>query len=399
MIRLKKETLVCLFLLLLLAPFVYADCAEDKTACFEKCNQECNQKKYDYCRKYEYSGCALDVMCDCNKCEFYDSKWCPNEGYMGCAAGPISKYETCIKNCQSDFEQGKDTSNCRNDCNTELNSGLQVCKNAQCQTSCTAQGYEKGEWAPYTSTGGYDSCNCLGEKTTVTEKSETTASAPRKKVGFVKAIMNKKGVRVWRDNKWFLAGVNTPLFPGDRIRTGPDSKVKYILLQPDGTQDIIDIRPNSLFEVPDTYATDKEKTLYETFGSIVATISRRISGEKPNFYVKTPGVVLGIRGTEFFLSYDNVTKESFVMVKEGEVEVEGTTTSLVKSGEQVRAVEGVIGNTEKMDYARWDEITEEEWDEEVSERSYSVIIISILVLVAVAVGYFAYRKFFKKTTI
>jgi hypothetical protein len=162
-------------LLLLFIPFVVADYVEDKTACYEECDKLCGKKKYDYCRTYEYSGCALDVFCDCNKCDFlYDPKWSPAEGYDACAAGPIGNYETCINSCQSDRESGNDVSTCWNDCNNELNEGLFPCKDKQCATSCTAQGYEEGKWAYYTSSGGYDTCSCEGVKSTSTPSTTHT---------------------------------------------------------------------------------------------------------------------------------------------------------------------------------------------------------------------------------
>jgi hypothetical protein len=176
---LKREGIIIAFLvfssLLLLNPFVVADFTEDKAVCYEECDKACGQKKYDYCRKYEYSGCALDVFCDCNKCDFlYDSKWSPEDGYDACAAGPIGKYETCITTCQSDRESGNDVSTCWNDCNAELNDGLLPCKDEQCATYCITQGYENGKWTYYTSSGGYDTCSCEGVKST-----STTSSTPQ----------------------------------------------------------------------------------------------------------------------------------------------------------------------------------------------------------------------------
>jgi|GEM_PF-5147716 len=449
---------IVILLFLLLFSNVYARCAEDKTACFEECDKACAQKKYDYCRTYEYSGCALDVFCDCNKCELLDSKWCPEKGYNSCAAGPISRYETCIQSCQMGREAGNDVSTCWKDCNDQLAKGLTPCKDAQCETSCTAQGYENGKWATYTPAGGYDSCECLGEQVAasepelfpgvadnaepsldVMENSEPQQfpdavkpkpdedpfkdywdyssaeqsilnklkylftseenTGRRGQVGFVKAIKDKDGVRVYRNGKWMGVGVHTPLFPEDRLRTGPNSKVNVVLLNTDGTQDILDIRSNSLFEPEGTRYEDHDDSIriVKFAGSMIATIKRRIQGNKPNFYVKTPTVTSGIRGTKFYLSYDTSTNVTSLMVSEGEVELAGATTAIVKAGEQIKAEKGVLGEIEDLDTAKWDELTKQDWDEEASEGLLSVPAVkALLVLIILAGTWIGYKKFSKQ---
>ncbi len=137
------------------------DCAGKAEECAETCGETCEEKKGEYCRKHEYSGCALDVFCWCNSCAIYDAKWCPDyAGFIGCAEGVKGKYKGCIENCQSKRESGGDVSTCWADCNKEFDSGIVECKQDPCEEFCASKGYDKGEWAKYTGEYGWDSCYC-----------------------------------------------------------------------------------------------------------------------------------------------------------------------------------------------------------------------------------------------
>ncbi len=138
-----------------------AQCTEMGEECAIACNKICEQTKGEYCEKYPYSGCALDVFCWCNVCSIYDTKWCPNyPDYLGCAEGAKGKYRSCIENCQSKRESGGDVSTCWQDCNKEFNDAIIECKQSPCQSFCENKGYDKGEWARYTQEYGWDSCYC-----------------------------------------------------------------------------------------------------------------------------------------------------------------------------------------------------------------------------------------------
>jgi hypothetical protein len=219
------------------------------------------------------------------------------------------------------------------------------------------------------------------------------------KAGFVKCVKNKQYIRLFKpkSGKWVRVGVHMGLYPGDRIRTGPDSKVKVIIFTPQGTQDVIDIRPNTLFEVPGVREIDmygKTPRILRVPKGIIKTIIRRIKGEKPSFYIKTPTVVLGVRGTEFIVGHDPDTMRDFVMVVEGEVEVtsqDNKTTLVVKPGEQLEAVDGVLGQIQQLDENRWSELTSDldDWDETDEDASTPTTLILLLaagLIPIVAVG-------------
>ncbi len=210
-------------------------------------------------------------------------------------------------------------------------------------------------------------------------------------------MKDKTGILIKRKGKFYRVGIETPLFPEDRIYVGPNSLTKLVLLNTDGTQDIIDIRPNSLFEIPGYRDENHDSRIraVKMIGSMVATIRRRIQGKKTTFYVKTPSVIAGIRGTQFYLSYDNSTHDSSLMVKEGRVELEGETTILVEAGKQVKAANGVFSEIEDIDTSKWDEVAAQDWDEIGSEGFLSIPAVKIGIVVLILVGVFIGYRFMK----
>jgi hypothetical protein len=140
------------------------DCLERGRACADDCNQKCEQAKGEYCKKYGYSGCALDVFCWCNVCGIYDTKWCPiYPEYLSCAEGAAGTYIGCIESCQAKREAGSDVSTCWADCNEVLNNEIIACKQGPCQEFCEDRGFSNGEWARYTQEFGWDSCYCTNQ--------------------------------------------------------------------------------------------------------------------------------------------------------------------------------------------------------------------------------------------
>lgn len=149
-----------------IVPEVTADeCLAVGEECAESCTKLCEDKKGEYCKEHDYSGCALDVFCWCNACVIYDGKWCPRyESFNSCAEGVKGKYRSCIEACQSKREAAQDVSTCWQDCNMEFEEGIIGCKQAPCQEFCTDKGFAKGEWVRYTQEYGWDSCYCSSDQ-------------------------------------------------------------------------------------------------------------------------------------------------------------------------------------------------------------------------------------------
>lgn len=156
-----KKILILALLILLTSQslaLTSEECVETGQQCAQDCEAICGQTKADYCEKFDYSGCALDVFCWCNACGIYDTKWCPQyPDYLSCAEGVKGTYRGCIENCQSKREGGQDVSTCWADCNEELNNKIIDCKQGPCQEFCTEKGFSNGEWAKYTQEYGWDS--------------------------------------------------------------------------------------------------------------------------------------------------------------------------------------------------------------------------------------------------
>jgi hypothetical protein len=454
------------------------DCADLGAECAEQCEQICGQERYDYCREFEYSGCALDVFCWCNVCGIYDAKWCPMTGFLGCASGAKGAYTSCVDGCNSKLRAGQDVSTCWADCNTEFDTAVQACKDALCPEFCQGEGFTTGSWARYTEDYGWDSCYCEGEVEEDFEnvafpteddsdadgipdrqdwcpydEGESTAngcpdgdldgvpdegdkcpneygtweyagckktgmdifaetpyafkdwvvwlftkqgSAGNKNRGFIKALKNKEGVRIFRPSikKWIRVGAGTQIFEEDRILTRSDSRVKVIIFDDfDNTQNVVDILPNTLFEAPSSYDRYKgERPIVHVIKGVIKTIKRRVSGDKPGFYVKTPTVCVGVRGTEFIVAHDPDTEKDTVMVIEGKVQVNGTTTMNLEPGQQVEAAGGVLSQAQLLDEARRDELTGEleDWDETAEEPEviFPFDILAVVLLVAAALFFF-----------
>lgn len=137
------------------------DCKPLADECVDSCNKICEQTKGEYCNKYNYSGCALDVFCWCNVCVIYDTKWCPYyPEFRGCAEGAKGKYRSCIENCQAKREAAQDVSTFWQECNTEFDEAVIECKQQPCKDFCSSKGFDNGEWARYTQEYGWDSCYC-----------------------------------------------------------------------------------------------------------------------------------------------------------------------------------------------------------------------------------------------
>jgi hypothetical protein len=123
------------------------------------------------------------------------------------------------------------------------------------------------------------------------------AAEPAAPAGMVKT--SQGSVTVERAGQPIPAPPGTPVFPGDRVRTGADGVVG-ITLQDDTR---LTAGPNSALLItefrynPNTSEGSLFATLLKgTFSVITGLIAKR-SPENVNF--KTPTMTLGIRGTEF----------------------------------------------------------------------------------------------------
>ncbi len=118
--------------------------------------------------------------------------------------------------------------------------------------------------------------------------------------------------RVWRQGKLDDAEVGQPLFAGDSVLTGKESKAELAFL--DGTSVRISENARLLVQQADTL-----RSLKLLWGKLWAKVAK-LSSAHSRFQVETPTAVAGVRGTEFRVEVDP-DSATRVAVEEGEVEV------------------------------------------------------------------------------
>ncbi len=118
--------------------------------------------------------------------------------------------------------------------------------------------------------------------------------------------------RVWHQGKEEEAEIGQPLFSGDSVMTGKDSKAEVSFV--DGTSVRISERARLVVEQADTL-----RSLKLILGKLWAKVAK-LSSAQGRFQVETPTAVAGVRGTIFRVEVDH-NSDTRVAVEEGEVEV------------------------------------------------------------------------------
>src|SRR6185312_1360076 len=120
-------------------------------------------------------------------------------------------------------------------------------------------------------------------------------------------------------HSWILTRTNQVLLPGDRLRTGPDSRVA--LLWADNS--VVPFGPSTELEVRPPDATDNQPGLF-----LVQGVLSFFHRDKPgHIRAMTRGAVAGIDGTEFVLAADE-TGRATISVIDGKVRFESGHTAL-----------------------------------------------------------------------
>lgn len=127
--------------------------------------------------------------------------------------------------------------------------------------------------------------------------SHALAAEPASPAGMVKTLQG--AVSVERAGQRIPASPGTPVFVGDRVRTGRDGSVGITLRDdtrltagPDSTLLITEFR----FDPHTSEGSLLASLIKGTFGVITGLIAKR---SPENMHFKTPTMTLGIRGTEF----------------------------------------------------------------------------------------------------
>ncbi|MBK7843616.1 MAG: FecR domain-containing protein [Bdellovibrionales bacterium] len=132
----------------------------------------------------------------------------------------------------------------------------------------------------------------------------------------VKGNVSIKSGKTGKDEK---AKIGMKVFPKDSILTQADSRAKIVMVD----KNEINVSPSSNIVI-DSYefdpAKDNKKVLIDViYGKVRAKVEQKYDGENNKFQVKTPSAVAGVRGTDFFTSFNQVTNSSKVVTFKGEV--------------------------------------------------------------------------------
>ncbi|MCB9025150.1 MAG: FecR domain-containing protein [Bdellovibrionaceae bacterium] len=130
----------------------------------------------------------------------------------------------------------------------------------------------------------------------------------------------KGNVQVKSSNgKLSKARLGQKVFPKDTIITDKDSRAKIVMID----DNIINVSPSSeiVFEKYEYEpGNDKKEVLIDVlYGKVRSKVNQKYDGAKNTFRVKTPSAVAGVRGTDFFTSFNKTNNTSSVVTFEGEV--------------------------------------------------------------------------------
>ena len=145
---------------------------------------------------------------------------------------------------------------------------------------------------------------------------------PSAKAGNVHGVFRvvKGNVQVKSPNgKMSKARLGQKVFPKDTIITDKDSRAKIVMID----ENVINVSPASEI-VFDKYEYEPEKAKKDVlidviYGKVRSKVNQKYDGANNKFRVKTPSAVAGVRGTDFFTSFNKANNTSSVVTFEGEV--------------------------------------------------------------------------------
>lgn len=115
------------------------------------------------------------------------------------------------------------------------------------------------------------------------------------------------------------AKIGQKVFPKDTIIAAKDSRAKIVMID----ENVINISPDSeiVFEKYEFEPKSEKKNvlLNVIYGKVRSKVNQKYDGAKNKFQVKTPSAVAGVRGTDFFTSFNKSDNSSRVVTFEGEV--------------------------------------------------------------------------------
>lgn len=137
--------------------------------------------------------------------------------------------------------------------------------------------------------------------------------------GVLTVVKGKVMVKSGKTGSDKRAKAGMKVYPKDTITTAADSRAKIVMID----KNEINVSPES-HVVIENYEFDPEKgkknvLIDVLYGKVRSKVEQKYDGEGNKFQVKTPSAVAGVRGTDFFTSFNKTTKSSKVVTFRGEV--------------------------------------------------------------------------------
>ena len=146
-------------------------------------------------------------------------------------------------------------------------------------------------------------------------------------------LQNEVRISPSNSTRWVLTQTNQLLFPGDRLRTGPNSRVALRWAD----KSVVPFGPSTELEVLPPDATDSRPGLFLVRG-VLSFLHRDTPG---HIRLLTRGVVAGIDGTEFVLAVNDDSNVTTLSVIDGRVTFTNSLGALVlTNGQQAVAQVG-----------------------------------------------------------
>lgn len=147
------------------------------------------------------------------------------------------------------------------------------------------------------------------------------------------------------------------VFPDAKVALGPDSRIDiYVAMTANEKQKAV--KKNAETQASRAEIQNAKKTITLTYGRVRAvyksnpTIAKDVMVKDLPFKVQTRTAVAGVRGTDFFVSYDPNTSKTQQATIEGQVEVKHLETEqavIVKTGQQVMVMSPPMAISEKTE--------------------------------------------------
>jgi hypothetical protein len=146
--------------------------------------------------------------------------------------------------------------------------------------------------------------------------------------------------------------VGDKVVPGDLVETTIDSRAKIVM----SDRNVINVSPETKLKIEkyENNGEDKNVEMNLLEGKVRNNVEQKYDGEKNKFIVKTPTAVAGVRGTQFFTSFDPGTKLTSVVTLRGAVSLAPLNMNLanakpvvIKMGESTTLAPGANPETPK----------------------------------------------------